>query len=148
MKKLITTWIVVADSHKAFLFKKTNSQKSDLALIHQLKAELDENHNQPGRTFNSTGKVRHSIEPHTDPRDVEKYNFAHLISGFLDDIFKHTSFDNLILIAPPKILGMIDKELAKQIHKKLTHKLSKDIVDMKLNDMHHYVEEVITSCQL
>ncbi len=124
MKKLIITWIVAADSHKAYFFKKTNSQKPDLAMIHELEAKLDNDHDHPGRTFDSMGTTRHAIEPHTDPRELEKQRFAHDVSNFLDDISKHSNFDNLIIIASPKLLGILDKKLDKQIHKKLIQNIT------------------------
>jgi len=143
MRRLIVTWIVVADSHKALLFKKTNEQNSKISLVHTLEAHLDIYHKIPGRTFNSTGNERHSVEPHTDPRDLEKQNFAHEITEMLTDVFRHSSLDNLVLIAPPKLIGMLDRDLDKQVHKKLTHKLSKDIMDKKIDEIKDYIDEIL-----
>lgn len=143
MRKLIVTWIIIADSHKALLFKKTNEQTSEPTLIHTLEAQLDIFHSHPGRTFNSTGNLRHAVEPHTDPRELEKLDFAHDIYEMLDDVNKHSQLDNLVIIAPPKLIGMIDNDLDKQIHKKLTHKVSKDIMNLQIHEMQAYINDVL-----
>ena len=144
-----TSLVVVADSKKARIFEKIghkkNNKKFDLNIICEIDAELDSQHEKPGRTFNSIGSLsmgslRHAIEPHTDRRQVEKHKFAEKISNNLAELEKDISFDSLILIASHKVLEEIEKTLTDQLGQKTTHKLAKNLVAFADNEIKEYLE--------
>ena len=139
MKKNIL--IIVANSHKAIIFKKEfqsnldNHKIATLILIKELRAELDELHEKPGRTFNSTGKIRHGVEPHTDRRDIEKQNFANKI---IENIQKE-SCDEIIIFAADKMLNILTNGFTKEISNKIKNKINKNILDFKMTEMREYI---------
>lgn len=140
MKKQ-TAFLVIANSHEAKIFEKIGDKKFDLNLICEITADLDSNHEKPGRTFNSTGSIRHGIEPHTDRRQVEKHKFAEKISETLFELDKEKHCDGLILMASHKVLEEIDKTLSHQLKQKITHKLAKDLIEFRDNELKEYLEK-------
>jgi len=140
MKKLASL-VVTADSQQAKIFEKIGDKKFDLNLICKIEAELDSNHEKPGRSFNSTGSLRHAIEPHTDRRQVERHKFAEKISHTLMTLEKERHFDELILIAPHKIMEEIEKTLNNQLKQKIPHKLTKNLVEFTDNEIIEYLEK-------
>lgn len=138
MKKPISLTIV-ASSQDAKFFEKTGAQNSDYRLIREITAELDSEHEKPGRTFSSTGSVRHAIEPHTDRRQVEKHHFAEKISENLLELEKSGQYEEFSLIASHAIMAELDKTLSNQLKQKITHKLAKDIVGFSNQDIKEYL---------
>lgn len=141
MKKPISL-VVIADSQEAKIFEKIGDKEFDLNLISELKADLDSNHEKPGRTFNSTGSLRHGIEPHTDRRQVEKHKFAEKISETLFELEKAKHVDGLILLASHKVLEEIRKTLDHQLQTKITHKLAKDLIEYTPNELKEYLKNL------
>lgn len=133
--------LVIADSHEAKIFEKIGDKNFDLHLVSKLEAELDSDHEKPGRTFNSSGSVRHAIEPHTDRRQVEKHKFAEKISHTLIELEKVNRFDGLIILASHKMLAELDHVLSDQLKHKITHRLAKDLIDFTTTDLKEYLEK-------
>ena len=134
------TYIIVADSHSARIFSKLN-KKSPLELLHQLVADLDlKEHKKPTKTYSNDGTLRHGVEPHTDPREVEKQHFAHEIINFIDHALKQNEFEDLILVAPPKMLGFLSNDLGEQLSKRVIKKIDKNITEMKIDELEKYLK--------
>ena len=133
--------LVIADSQEAKIFEKIGDKNFDLHFISKIEAELDSNHEKPGRTFNSTGSIRHAIEPHTDRRQVEKHKFAEKISHALVELEKEKHFEGFILLASNKMLEELDHTLSEQLKHKITHKLAKDLIEFSTADLKEYLEK-------
>jgi len=130
-------WIAVIGSHKAYFFEKTNKPK--LSLIQEIIADLDEEHNKPGRTFDSMGSARHGIEPHTDRREVERQDFSAKILEILCEGSRQNKFEKFILIADPKMLGIINHHLDKHLAAKLEKSFPKNFAEMEFNEIKEHV---------
>lgn len=140
MKKHIT-YIVVADSHCARIFSKFNKQ-SPLELVHHFAADLDlKEHKKPSKTFSDGGSLRHAVEPHTDPKEVEQQHFAHEVITFIDNALKQNEFEDLVLIASPKMLGVLNNDLSEQLSKKVVKKIDKNITKMTIDELEEYLKD-------
>lgn len=137
-----TSLVLIADGQMAKIFEKIGSQKFDLNLLSEMESELDTNHEKPGRTQNSSGTLRHGFAPHTDRRDVERHKFAEKISAALDELEREKKFDGVILIASHKILSEVEKTLSSGLKQKITHKLAKDLVEYKKDELEKYLGEL------
>ena len=139
MKK-ITTWLLIANGTEARLVCNEGPGRG----LKELDAHLPSGPNRPareimadrpGRTFDSFGKGRHGKEPPTDPRDVEMHSFLSQVAGCLEREAARDTFDRLILIAPPKALGLLRQELGDKAQAKLTDELHKDLTKVALRDL-------------
>lgn len=143
-KKIL--WVLAVNAHKAKIFEKNyktaDGEKPVLRLIHEAEAELDTNHEKPTSTHNSSGTLRHGVEPHTDRRDVEKQKFAAQISKTLENAENNHQFESLILLASPQMLGILEKSLDARIQNKITQKLPKNILDFKPHEIEEYLAEM------
>lgn len=135
------TYIVVADSHSARIFSRVNKQGA-LELVHHLNADLDsKEHKKPSKTYSHGGTLRHGVEAHTDPKEVEQQHFAHEIIAFVDHAFKQNEFEDLILVASPKMLGVLNNDLGDQLSKRVVKKLDKNITELKVGELEEYLKE-------
>lgn len=140
MQNKPTSLLIIANAHEALIFEKSGPKNNfDLKLVSELEAELDSNHEKPTRTFNSTGKIRHGVEPRTDRRKVERHKFAEEISKTSFDLETAKPYDHLILMGSHKMLQEIEDCLRPQLKAKISHKLAKDPLEFNSNELKEYV---------
>lgn len=113
MDKPRKTFVLVADASRARLYQRPDNA-SKLVLLEEFdhpegraKAR-DLMADKPGRTF-ASGPVeaRSAKEYRTDPKEVEAEKFARELGRRLADHFDAHAFDDLVIAAPPKFLGLL-----------------------------------------
>lgn len=140
MKKQ-NTFVIIASAKEAKIFEKIGDKNFDLNLLCDIEAELDSNHEKPGRSFESVGALRHGIEPHTDRREVERHKFAKKISDSLSQLQKEKHCDGLILFASHKMLEELDHALDHELKKKIIHKMAKELMEFTNHELKEYIQK-------
>lgn len=124
------TWIAVADGSRSKVFRVAGRGKiemeSETAVPHPPSRDI--NADRPGRTFDSTGQGRHAKEPPTDPHEKAETDFLHGLARQLGAAHEKKAFDRLVVVAPPRALGILraayPKQLAKAVAKEVAHDLT------------------------
>lgn len=83
-----------------------------------------------GMVFESGSSARHMGEPHVDAREEVKQHFAKRIADLLNRAKMGDAFDQLILVAPPKMLGEIKARLEPSICAKVNATLAKELTHL------------------
>ncbi len=97
------TWILVADSSRARIFKAENS--SSLDEIEGLSHPEGQMHEQdltsdlPGRDKDQVGSGKHSFQAQVEPKQQEAITFAKRIATHLDESYSAKKFEQLMVIA-------------------------------------------------
>ena len=114
------TWILVADAGRARVLERSGAEKN-LAVV----AGLDFDHSVPKssdvgrdslpRTFDSAGPGRHAIAPKSDPHRSEKLQFAKELAHVLDARLANRSYDRLVIVAPPQMMGDLRTHLSEAV---------------------------------
>ena len=143
MKKLKTTWVLVADGTRARIFEKSfkslnNVMGRDLVADNLRDSEIYMD--KPGRSFKSKSETRHAYQPRTDWHEYHKQLFAKEICSILDKANETSDFDELIIISPPKMLGDIRSYLGKQLLPKIAAEIPKDISKLSEYELLNYLE--------
>ncbi len=81
-----------------------------------------------------------SLDPATDARMVEAQAFAKLLGKHLKELHNQQHFDQLILIAPPRFLGLLRKELETPLDKLVTQSIDKDLTTASLEEIIEYIQ--------
>jgi protein required for attachment to host cells len=68
------------------------------------------------------------MEPSSDPHDELKAQFMKKIVGVLES--RQGDFDRLILVAPPRALGLLRKSLPDTVASKVTGEIGKDLTQL------------------
>jgi len=126
-------WVVACDGQKALFLKNDGDSEllnlktiEVLAEAHASTTELGTD--KPGRTFQSRGSSRSSVEA-PDYHTEAEVNFLRRVAGIIDAAASQEKTKHLFLIAPPKALGVIREALtpaartiiSAEIHKDLAH---------------------------
>ena len=125
-----TTWILAADASRARILQVMDRE-------HRL-AEIDDLYNPAARlnerelTSDAEPRFRGSDGPGSDREakgavEHEVETFAKAIGDYLDKARNSHRYDRLHLIAPPKFLGQLRKELGKEVGKLVADEMPKDL---------------------
>src|ERR1700730_10845870 len=72
----------------------------------------------PGRVYSSVSGIRSAVEE-TDWHELEKERFAAWIADRINRAALTNAFDQIVIVAPPKILGELRREFAKETEAKI-----------------------------
>ena len=132
------TRVIVANSARARVF----SSRTTLRELEEIEGFAHPEAHRQNRDIasDSSGRSvdqRGALEPATSPVDHEMENFAKLLAQHLKDLHNAEHFDQLILVAPPRFLGLLRKQLPKpldqlvekSVDKNLTSSSREEIID-------------------
>jgi protein required for attachment to host cells len=139
---MTTTWIVAADASRARFLQVADRERL---------VEVEDFVNPEGRLHNreinsdAKGRFRGPDRPggHSsddEERTVEHYSevFAKRVADYLDKARNEHRYERLVLVAPPKLLGQIRKELAKEVEKLVVDELDKDLSWFNAREIERY----------
>ncbi len=146
--KAVRTWILIANGTQArtvshigighgfqdiegMVFTDENAKTGDI------------NSDRPGRTFDSSGSGRHSMEAPTDPQRHKKHNFAGFLAQQVKEKFQQSAFDRLIIAAAPAMLGDIRKALPKEVNSIVSAELAKDLCHIANSELDEHLADVM-----
>lgn len=132
-------WVLIGDGRKALFF--INKGSRDLLDLRVVETRIDENPatrdqgtDRPGRAFASVGGARSAVGD-TDWHEVEEERFARAIAERINAGAEANEFSEIVIVAPPKTLGEIRKDLSKKAQGKVAGELGKDLTRHPLADI-------------
>jgi protein required for attachment to host cells len=140
-------WVVVCDGAKALVLQNVGDAKfpnlktlevfeqKDLA-THELGTD------KPGRSYSSVGHGRSAVTQ-TDWHDQSEQTFLTQLAQHLDAAIAAGKVKALILVAPPRALGMIRPAYSPALRGALRAEIDKDFVKLPV----HEIEKHLTASQ-
>mgnify|MGYP001546802779 CR=1 FL=1 len=130
------TRVIVADSARARIFSShgTLSQLEEIEGFAHPEARAsnrDITSDAAGKSVDQHG----SLDPATSARDHEAENFARLLGRHLKDLHNAQHFDQLMLVAPPRFLGLLRKQLPKPLDQLVEVAVDKDLSEASLEEI-------------
>ena len=133
------SFIVVADGKKSLFFRNEGDGEFPNLIVerkdvHENPKAIDQKTDEAGRAFASAGPGRSAYEE-TDFHQLEEDRFAAETAELLKDRALRNDYDSLIVVAPPKTLGELRKHYHKEVERRITGEIAKDLTG-------HPVEEI------
>jgi protein required for attachment to host cells len=132
-------WVLVGDGRRALFLE--NHGDPDLLDLRVIEARVDENpptreqgSDAPGRAFASRGGVRSAVE-NADWHELEKEHFAREIAEKINKAAESGEMKEIVIVAPPRVLGELRKELSHKAQGAVRGELGKDLT-------HHPLPEI------
>lgn len=145
----MTTWILVANTTSALLWKSRGSG-SDLEIEQKFEhpegrlKNLDLVSDAGGRTITPEGRgSRPTTEWGTSPREVEIEKFARKIVHALSSGLLEKKFDRLLVAAPPDFMGKIREVLDTKLKEKLVTTVVRDYTTLSAKDLREKLSGVL-----
>ena len=136
-------WVVVCDGAKALVLENTGDAKfpnlktrevfehKDLA-THELGSD------KPGRTYNSAGYGGAAVRQ-TDWHNQAEQAFLHDLAHRLDSAVASGKVKSLIMVAPPRALGMIRPAYSHALRAAIRTEIDKDLVKHPVGDIEKHL---------
>jgi protein required for attachment to host cells len=146
--KPVRTLVVITDGAKAVFYRNDGPGKGltaldDLKMTTDVPPTREIMSDRPGRSFSSVGPGRSSIEPRTDPHELEETRFAKGVLEQIEAAMGRDVADKLVLVAAPKTLGEMRKAMPKSLADNLTATLDKDLTKTPANELPKHLEGVL-----
>lgn len=138
----MNTCIVVADNSRARIF-------SSFANFSEFNEEKDfvhdaahlSNQELVGDAAGRSVDQRGSLDPATSPRERESELFAKSLSKKLKELHNREHYKNLVLVAPPKFLGLLRGELHSSLDKLVTKSIDKELTLCGVDELIEYLKK-------
>lgn len=140
------TWILVADASRARIFT-SDAHFRELLETQTFSHAESRLHDQeltsdlPGRSMNSTGKVRHAMEQNTDPKKQQAIEFAHNLADTIEHARTQNQLDSLIIIASPNMLGHLRHAMSKESTKLVSDEINQDLTQHTLEEIRKHLQD-------
>lgn len=132
-------WVLIGDGRKALFL--SNHGDPDLLDLRTVSVRLDDNPptreqgtDAPGRAHASVGTARSAVEP-TDWHEIEAHRFAASIASEINEAVRVGKCKEIVLVAPPKVLGDLRQKLSHEAAKRLKGEVAKDLT-------HHPIDQI------
>ena len=132
-------WVVVCDGRKALILENVGDHISPNLREREVREHTDVSTHElgtdtPGRVHPSVGTARSSVEQ-PDWHDEAERAFLHGLAAHLDAAVRAGETKALIIVAPPRALGMLRKAYTASIRGALQQEIDKDLVKVPIYEI-------------
>jgi len=136
-------WVVVCDGAKALVLQNAGDAKfPNLKTIEVFEQKdpptREQGTDKPGRMNASTGTIRSSVGQ-TDWHDQTEHQFLSKLAHHLDAAVSAGKVKSVIMIAPPRALGMLRPAYSHALKGAVRAELDKDFVKMPVHEIEKHL---------
>lgn len=136
-------WVVVCDGAKALVLQNTGDAKfPNLKTLEVFEQKDPATHEQgadkPGRAFSTTGSGRSAVGQ-TDWHDQSEHAFLTKLARHLDAAVSSGKTKSLIVVAPPRALGMLRPAYSHALKAAVRAEVDKDLVKMPVGEIEKHL---------
>jgi len=132
-------WVIVCDGRKALILENSGDEKFPNLRMREVREHDDAStHSQgvdvPGRVHQSLTAARSAVEQ-TDWHDLAERNFLQALVRHLDAALTGKLVDKLIVVAPPRALGVLRRAYTPALQHAVSVEIDKDWVRMPIHEI-------------
>ena len=132
-------WYVIADGGRA-RFVERDANGAFRTITSFVSTELharthDLGLDRPARVKESANSARHAVEPRQDLHTAAKEDFIRTVADALAAEHEQGQFDQLVLVAPARVLTELKDQLGKPIVESVVSDLQKDLTKIPDHDL-------------
>jgi len=136
-------WVLVCDGAKALVLENIGDEKfPNLRTKEVFEQDDPKTHEQgtdaPGRSINSIDARRSAMEQ-TDWHDQAEHRFLHDLAGRLDAAIHAGKTKALIMVAPPRALGVLRHAYSHNVRAALRAEIDKDFVKLPVHEIEKHL---------
>jgi protein required for attachment to host cells len=125
------SFVLVADGKKMLFFRNDGDEVFPKLEVERKQEHADlptreQKSDDAGRAFATSGAARHAYSE-TDFHQLEEDRFAVEAADLLRERALRNEYESLIVVAPPRTLGELRKHYHKEVEKRLTGEVAKDL---------------------
>jgi protein required for attachment to host cells len=134
-------WVMVCDGSKALILENAgdavfpNLQTRE---TFEQKPVPNRGSDEPGRVFASTGTRRSAVEQN-NAHDQSERNFLKTLASRLDTAIHAGEVKRVVIVAPPRALGIIRQVYSPQVRQAIHAELEKDYVKLPVPEIENHL---------
>lgn len=138
-------WVVVCDGAKALMLENIGDDVFPNLKTRDVHDKPnppthEQGTDEPGRVFQSVGGTRSAVEQ-TDWHDQSEHEFLTKLAARLDAAVKAGQIKSLIIVAPPRALGVIRNAYTPALRAAVRAEIDKDLVRMPVHQIEKHLVE-------
>lgn len=133
------TWVLNINSNDCRIYK-YSKKPHQLTLLKEIKhpenrlKDTDLTSDKPGH-YNTSGSARGAFSQPTDPKEIKIDDFSRNIAKELDHDRNTKAYENLIVIAPPHMNGLLFQHINKHVKELVIHNIEKDLIYLNEHEL-------------
>ncbi len=136
-------WVVVCDGRKTIVLENVgDAEYPDLRTRSALEVEdastATLGTDRPGRTQHSVGTARSAMDQ-TDWHDQEEQEFLKALATRLDRAVQAKEVSHLVIVAPPRALGVLRKAFSQHVKDAMVAEIDKDLASHPVPDIEKHL---------
>ena len=136
-------WVVVCDGAKALVLENAGSRMRPNLTTRQVfeqpgLSDRELSADKPGRAIGSVGSMRSSMEQ-VDRHDQDEQRFLVGIADHLDKAVLAGETPSLIVVAPPRAIGILRRAYSSHVKQALRAEVEKDFVKMPVKEIERHL---------
>jgi protein required for attachment to host cells len=136
-------WVVVCDGKKALVLENVGDTKVVRLKTREVHEQPDaktseQGTDKPGRSINSIDSRRSAVEQ-TDWHDQEEERFLQRLASRLDAEVNTGNAKSVIIVAPPRALGVLRQAYSQNLRNALRAEIDKDLVGMPVDEIERHL---------
>ena len=136
-------WVIVCDGAKALILENKGDSKFPNLQTREVHAQENapthaQGTDAPGRSFNSVGNRRSAMEQ-TDWHEEAEREFLVKLIGRLNSALGAGEMKSLIVVAPPRALGVIRQAYSSSLKQAVRKEIDKDFVKMPVHEIEKHL---------
>ncbi len=141
-------WVVVASNAGAVIYHAEN-RAAPLEKFESLDnseyklREQDMTSDRPGRSFDSVGVSRHAMSPRTDAKEHAATAFSRRLAARIEAGRLGGEYDALVLVAAPKMLGRLRKEISEATMPMIQHEIAQNLFHMGPEEIREHLPDFL-----
>jgi protein required for attachment to host cells len=147
MREKTITWVAVIDSNNAHFYGKGPElclgDLNHTLTARPIRDDPSVGRRELGRVHDRVGDKRHIIEPHTDDKTQKDKQFTKEVATYLESALQEQKYNRLVVIAPPKILGILRKLLNQSVKDVIVLELDKELTHLTPPQIQEHLEKIV-----
>ncbi|HEX3429464.1 MAG TPA: host attachment family protein [Rhizomicrobium sp.] len=136
-------WVLICDGGKAILAENAGDAQAPNLEVRETFEHPDpptreQGTDKPGRIFAGIGEARSATEP-TDFHALAEENFLRKVASRVERLVGERHIQNLIVVAPPRAIGVLRRKFSPTVRNVLRHEVEKDYVHLPMYEVERHL---------
>ena len=143
------TWVLVADAHQGRIFSVADAGLPG-ELRHTIRSHPDGGaHDESGDLVEVADRPKHAsvhqgaLHPSGEPSDEALHRFAKELVRMLERGLAENAFHHLVLVAPPRFLGILRENLSRGLAERLRASEHKDYTKLPDRELEGHLRQLV-----
>lgn len=138
---MTTTWVVAADPTLGRVIEIDGSRPAEIRVFERDESVMPAEAKQgpPTKAFETVDGQRQALKIEREPDEPQRVAFTRQIGDYVEHARREHRFERLVLVAEPKVLANLRKELSGETMKMVASEVSRNVARENIEQIRSYL---------